>query len=139
MPQYQVPQFIDVEDKVFGPLTIKQFLYLAAGAVVNVVIYNFFKGWVLFVLGVPVAIFVLALAFYKPSGVSFPRVVRSFFSYAFSKKLYLWKKREAAGSVLPANKEAFPETLPTVMQNPQHPLYVTPPKKSAAEKLQDNS
>ena len=26
--QYQVPQFIEVEDKIFGPLTFKQFLYI---------------------------------------------------------------------------------------------------------------
>jgi len=29
--QYQVPQFIEIEDKIFGPLTLKQFLYLAGG------------------------------------------------------------------------------------------------------------
>ena len=28
-----VPQFIDVEDRVIGPLTIKQFLYLLAGGI----------------------------------------------------------------------------------------------------------
>jgi hypothetical protein len=30
--QFQVPQFLDVEDKIIGPFTIKQFLYLAGGA-----------------------------------------------------------------------------------------------------------
>jgi hypothetical protein len=28
---YQVPQFIEIEDKIFGPLTLKQFIYLAGG------------------------------------------------------------------------------------------------------------
>ena len=92
MPQYQVPQFIDVEDKVFGPLTIKQFLYIGAGAVPVVLIYMFFKGWVLFLFGVPIILFVLALAFYKPNGVPFPKVVKNFMKYALSDKLYLWKK-----------------------------------------------
>jgi hypothetical protein len=27
--QFRVPQFIDIEDKLFGPLTFKQFIYLA--------------------------------------------------------------------------------------------------------------
>ncbi len=135
MPQYQVPQFIDVEDKVFGPLTIKQFLYIAAGAVVNVGIYNFFKAWVLFVLGIPVLIFVLALAFYKPNGIPFPKVVRSFFSYAMAKKLYLWQKQEAVGSALPVdipiiNARSGPMT-------PPKPNFVVPPRRSASEKLQD--
>jgi len=35
--QYQVPQFIEVEDRIIGPLTLKQFLYLAfAGAILFV-------------------------------------------------------------------------------------------------------
>lgn len=29
--QFQVPQFIEVEDKIFGPLTFKQFVYIAGG------------------------------------------------------------------------------------------------------------
>ena len=29
---FSVPQFIDVEDKIIGPLTLKQFIYLAGGA-----------------------------------------------------------------------------------------------------------
>jgi hypothetical protein len=39
--RYQVPQFIDVEDKVIGPLTIKQFIYLAGGAGMCFVIFHF--------------------------------------------------------------------------------------------------
>src|SRR3989344_2665997 len=30
--EYQVPQFIEVEDKIIGPLTLKQFIYLAGEA-----------------------------------------------------------------------------------------------------------
>ena len=30
--QFQVPQFIEVEDKIFGPLTFKQFVYVLGGA-----------------------------------------------------------------------------------------------------------
>ncbi|GAH87221.1 unnamed protein product, partial [marine sediment metagenome] len=32
--QFQVPQYIDIEDKVIGPFTIKQFLYIVVAAVV---------------------------------------------------------------------------------------------------------
>ena len=101
MPQYQVPQFIDIEDKVFGPLTIKQFLYIAAGGGIDAVIYNIFKGWVLIVLGVPIAVFALMLAFYKPNGIPMPTFVKNMFRFAFTNKLYLWKHREIVGSTLP--------------------------------------
>ncbi|TSC61742.1 MAG: SsrA-binding protein, partial [Parcubacteria group bacterium Athens0416_74] len=29
--QFQVPQFIEVEDKIVGPLTFKQFVFIAGG------------------------------------------------------------------------------------------------------------
>lgn len=109
MAQYQVPQFIDVEDKVFGPLTIRQFLYIAGGAVMVAILYNFFKLWVLLVLGGPVVAFVLALAFYKHNGIPFPKVFMSMVSYALSKKLYLWKRKESPGSIVPGLGGELPE------------------------------
>ena len=38
--QFKVPQFIDVEDKLFGPVTFKEFVYLAGGAGLIYVIYK---------------------------------------------------------------------------------------------------
>ena len=35
--RFEVPQFVDIEDKIFGPLTFKQFIYIAGGAGVSVV------------------------------------------------------------------------------------------------------
>src|SRR3989344_4636287 len=139
MSQYQVPQFIDIEDKVFGPLTIKQFLYIAIGAVPVVLIYMFFKGWVLFVIGIPIAIFVAALTFYKPNGIPMPKVVRNFISYALSNKLYLWKKKTAQGSTIPemeVYQNLINQSVPTPMQ--PHVPYVTPPQnKRGSVKLGD--
>ena len=40
--RFQVPQFIEVEDKIFGPLTLKQFLYTAGGAAVGFIIWSIF-------------------------------------------------------------------------------------------------
>ena len=39
--QYQVPQFIDVEDKIFGPFTFKQFIYMIGGIALSYIIYRF--------------------------------------------------------------------------------------------------
>ena len=29
--QFHIPQYIDIEDKLFGPLTLKQAVYVAGG------------------------------------------------------------------------------------------------------------
>ncbi|MEK7072006.1 MAG: PrgI family protein [Patescibacteria group bacterium] len=93
--QFQVPQFIEIEDKIFGPLTLKQFLYLAggAGACVALFIYIPYKI-VAILLIIPIASFSLALAFYKINNRPFIEVVQSYFYYSLGSKLYLWKKAE---------------------------------------------
>jgi Flp pilus assembly protein TadB len=69
MMEYQVPQFIEVEDKIFGPLTLKQFIFVAGGAglCVTAVLTLHLIGWI---IAIPVAIFSLALAFYKVNSKS---------------------------------------------------------------------
>lgn len=93
--QFQVPQFIEIEDKIFGPLTLKQFLYLAggAGACVALYIYIPFKLIAILII-IPFAGFSLALAFYKINGKPFIDIVQAFFYYHINDKLYLWKKSE---------------------------------------------
>ena len=39
--RFQVPQFIEVEDKIFGPLTLKQFIYVFGGGGLCFVFYTF--------------------------------------------------------------------------------------------------
>jgi len=90
--QFQVPQFIEIEDKIFGPFTFKQFIYMAGGAGICIVIYTFLPLFFAILLILPVAIFSLALAFYKINNKPFIGVVESAFTYALSNKLYLWKK-----------------------------------------------
>lgn len=93
--QFQVPQFIEVEDKIFGPLTLKQFLYLAggAGAIIALYIYIPYKI-IAILLIIPIAAFSLALAFYKINNRPFIDAVQSFFYYSIGDKLYLWKKAD---------------------------------------------
>ncbi len=93
--QFQVPQFIEIEDKIFGPLTIKQFLYLAGGAGATIALYIYIPYKIVAILLIlPLAAFSLALAFYKINNRPFIDVVQSFFYYSLGDKLYLWKKAE---------------------------------------------
>lgn len=92
--QFQVPQFIDVEDKIFGPFTIKQFIYLT-GAVGIIFVLNSFLPFVFAVLiGGPVIALGVALAFYKVNNRPFINVVESAFKYIIGSRLYIWKKEQ---------------------------------------------
>ena len=92
--QYQVPQFIEVEDKIFGQLTFKQFIYIAGGAGLSFLIYKTLSS--LLLSAIPILLimgFSLALAWGKLYK-RFPliEVVEWAFKYATSAKLYIWKK-----------------------------------------------
>lgn len=90
--RFQVPQFIEVEDKIFGPLTIKQFIYLAGGAGLSFVLYSVL-GLILGAIPILAVIgFSVALAFYKFNGRTFVDMLESGFYYLISNKLYIWKK-----------------------------------------------
>jgi hypothetical protein len=93
--QFQVPQFIEIEDKIVGRLTLKQFLYLAGGAGASIALFIYIPYKIVAVLIIiPFAAFALALTFYKVNGKPFIDVVQAFFYYSLASKLYLWKKTE---------------------------------------------
>lgn len=92
--RYQVPQFIEVEDKIVGELTIRQFIYLAGGAGISFAIYRFIPS--LIISSIPIILimsFSIALAFGKLyKRFPFIDVVEWAFKYFTSSKLYIWKK-----------------------------------------------
>ena len=93
--RFQVPQFIDVEDKIFGPLTLKQFIYLAGGGGLSFLIYVTLKSFLFAKIPIFIVISIsAAFAFYRVNNKPFIEVVESAFKYYFSNKLYIWKKKE---------------------------------------------
>jgi hypothetical protein len=90
--QYQVPQFIEVEDRLFGPLTFKQFVYIAGGAAIGFILWSFLPKFLAVIIGAPIVGFFITAAFYKVNGRPFLFFVENFFKYNISPKLYIWKK-----------------------------------------------
>lgn len=83
--QYSVPQFIDIEDKIIGPLTLKQFLILLFGGLILFFYWSIFKaGIIFFVLALPTIGFFAMLAFAKFNGRTLmshiPAVTRFYFA-----------------------------------------------------------
>ena len=91
--EYQVPQFIEVEDKIVGPLTLKQFIYLAGAAGLCVLFFFTLPIVVAVLLSLPVVAFTVALSFYKVNGKPFVEVLEAGFNYYTGAKLFLWKHK----------------------------------------------
>lgn len=110
--QYQVPQFIEIEDKIFGPLTFKQFIYVAGGAGMCFLAYRFLPMPFSFLIILPVAGFSGALAFYKVNNRPFIDAVESAAKFFLNSKLYLWEKRDK------------PKTPEEIAELPKGAIYV---------------
>ncbi len=94
--QFHIPQNIDIEDKIVGPLTLRQAIYLAGGAGAAYFVFRLFTNYLFIALPIIVGIAVLtwALAFYprEKLGRPFIEVLESAFWFFFKGKLYTWKK-----------------------------------------------
>lgn len=93
--QYQVPQFIEIEDKIFGPLTLRQFIYLAGGAGAGLLFYTLLPLWLAIFLGVPFVLLGAGLAFYKINDRPLIIIIEHALGYYTGSKLYLWKQRRS--------------------------------------------
>lgn len=94
--QFKVPQFIDIEDKLFGNLTLKQFIYLIGGGGLGYLCFRFLPGIIAIVLGPAFTLFGVALAFYKMNDRPFIFTLEAMFKYITKPRLYLWKKKETS-------------------------------------------
>lgn len=90
--RFEVPQFIEVEDKIFGPLTWRQFVYLGGGIGMAVVMYFFLPFLIFAFIGIPLALLAGALAFYPVNNRPFSFFLEAVFNFVFRPKRYLWRK-----------------------------------------------
>lgn len=90
--QFQVPQFTDIEDRVIGPLTLKQFMYLLIGGVALFILYKLVNVFVFFILAMPIGAITFAFAFVKIHNQPFGNIVKNFLGFLKKPDFYIWKK-----------------------------------------------
>src|SRR5437868_452886 len=106
MSEYQVPQFIEVEDKIFGPLSLKQFVYVAGGIGLCVIILLSVPLYIGIILALQVALLSFGLAFYKINNKNLVDIIEAAVNFYTKDRLYLWKKE--------VKKEEAPVAAPVV-------------------------
>lgn len=118
--QFHIPQHLEIEDKLFGPLTLKQAIYVAGGAGGAYLLWRIIP-WTPVALPFVFAVLALtwALAFYpeEKMGRPFIDILQAGLSYAFKNKLYTWKKVAKEREV--GEEEAFiPSQPPAIPSAP---------------------
>lgn len=93
--RYRVPRNIDMEDRIVGPLTMSQFIYVATGSIIIYVLYKayFIDNPTVFYIGsIPVAIIFTSMAFLKVQEEPFPKFIVSTILFFAKPKRRVWHK-----------------------------------------------
>ncbi len=91
--RFEVPQFIEIEDKIFGPFTWKQFIYLGGGVGLGVVLFLTTPFFIFVLFGVPIAGLAVLLAFYPVNNQPFSNFLESMVFFYKNNRVYHWRKR----------------------------------------------
>ncbi|MEL6806084.1 MAG: PrgI family protein [Bacteroidota bacterium] len=90
--RFEVPQFIEIEDKIFGPLTWRQFVYVGSGAAVGMTLFFTAPFTMFLLIGIPFGMLSFLLGFYPINNRPFSIFLEAILRYFQGTRLYLWKK-----------------------------------------------
>ncbi|PIS07423.1 hypothetical protein COT78_03735 [Candidatus Berkelbacteria bacterium CG10_big_fil_rev_8_21_14_0_10_43_13] len=88
--RFKVPQNIDIQDKILGPLTMLQFIYAVIGFGICYIASNALPTPFSYVVIVPVALFVFCLDFIKVNERPFTDFIKSAIVYMTSPRQRFW-------------------------------------------------
>jgi hypothetical protein len=131
---FTIPQFIEMESKIGGPLTFCQFVFVAAGETISFLIY--------FTVGrasMPLALALIAvvgggagtLAFVKIDGINIVKVIQHYVAFAMAPRIFLWQ-----GFNLP-NQRVVDQGTITLQKAPTTVKIGSSPKKNNWRRIRD--
>lgn len=116
MGQYQVPQFIETEDKIIGPLNLRQFAYLMGLMGVLFILWFYISLFFFILVAIPVVGIPGVLLLGRYNGRPLIVMFIAWLNFVFGNTLYLWKKEKEEmrfgakkGFDLPKKDEEAPE------------------------------
>jgi hypothetical protein len=94
MGQYKVPQNVEAEDKIIGPLTLKRFIYCLIGVGWAMLCFFIFKSVipVMIIVAAPVTIIFLLLGLYQRDGQDFEQYLVALVGFFSQSRKRLWTK-----------------------------------------------
>jgi len=92
MQQFVVPQFIDVEDKIFGPITVRQFLILLATGLIIFISFKLADFTLFVVITLFVGLIAILFAFVRINGQDFHYVILNIIQTLRHPALRIWRK-----------------------------------------------
>lgn len=92
MQQFVVPQFIDVEDKIFGPITVRQFLIMLATGLLIFISYKLADFTLFIIITLFLGSLAIMFAFVRVNGQNFHYVILNIIQTLRNPALRIWRK-----------------------------------------------
>ncbi len=118
MQQFTVPQFIDVEDKIIGPITARQFVIMLCGFLLIGICYRLFSFTAFVMIGLLIFGIFGTFAFLKINGVPFHFFVLNFMQTSRRPRLRVWNKEFQKDLLVQEEKETHISEVPAF--EPRH-------------------
>lgn len=96
MQQFTVPQFIDVEDKIIGPITVRQFLIMLSGFIVVAIFYKIFDFSLFLAASILDMMICGIFAFLRVNGRPFHFFVLNLVQSFKKPKIRVWRQSRVA-------------------------------------------
>lgn len=98
MGQYKVPQNVEAEDHILGPLTFKQFIYFLIAIGWAFLSFAIFRSVpvLMLAIGSPVIILFMLLAFFNRDGQDFEHLMLAVVGFFAASRRRLWRKEALA-------------------------------------------
>lgn len=104
--RFTIPQFIDVEDKIIGPLSVRQFLILLGGFGILFLLYRIVSFVIFILLGIPLFGLSGIFAFARINGQPFHYFLLNILRTMKTPPTKVWQKEEGFVTSLRASKVA---------------------------------
>jgi len=132
--QFPVPQNVEIEDKLIGPLTLKQFLYLLAGGILEFFFFSVFDTELFVLISIPTIGLAAAFAFVKVYDQKFSDFLLIMMRFAVTAKKRVWKRMPGALT----SQSTFGQVVKTKSKEEQNRIReVIKEKQLRLEKLDD--
>jgi PrgI family protein len=92
--RFVIPQFIDEEAKIIGPITMRQFLIMLCALLVSFIMFKSFDFALFLLLGIPFFFFMLIMAFVKIRGQKFHFFLLNFIVKMRRPNVRIWDKTQ---------------------------------------------
>ncbi len=110
--QFVVPQFIDAEDKIFGPITARQFIILMVAGLLDFGLFKLLSFVPFLLVGVPIIAIAGIFAFTKINGQVFHYFMLNILQTMKRPRLRVWDKNYSDSDLRAFIKEELPPPPP---------------------------